>query len=143
MVQRAAGRPLYVDYTTKSAGCHSLFCEFFRFESIAAAGAVAAVVVMVMAAVMALAVVVVGADGVGVVAQPAGQQGLHLGVGAAGGAGVELDAGLGQGVPGPAADAAADQGVHLMRLQEARQGPVAAAVGVHHREETTAPFSAS
>ena len=47
-------------------------------------------------------------------------------------AGVEGDPGLGQSRPGPAADAAADQRLHPVGRQKARQRPVAAAVGIHH-----------
>ena len=47
-------------------------------------------------------------------------------------AAVELDTGLRQCHLGTAADAAADQGIHALLHQEARQRAVAAAVGVHH-----------
>ena len=33
---------------------------------------------------------------------------------------------------GAAANAAADEGIHALGLQKARQGPVAGAVGIHH-----------
>ena len=89
-------------------------------------------VVAVVAAIVSVFVVVVGADRVRVVLELTGQQGLHLGVRAAGGAGKEPDAGLRQGIPGAAADAAADQRVYPVGLQKAGQGPVAAAAGAHH-----------
>ena len=49
--------------------------------------------------------------------QPARQQILHGLVGAAGDAAVQLDARLGQGCFGAAANAAADEGVHTLGLQ--------------------------
>ena len=64
--------------------------------------------------------------------QPARQQILHGLVGAAGDPAVQLDARLGQGCFGAAANAAADEGVHALGLQKARQGPVAGAVGIHY-----------
>ena len=64
--------------------------------------------------------------------QSARQQLRHPLVRVAGAAGVQPDARFRQRHLGAAADAAADQGIHLVCLQEARQGPVAAAVGVHH-----------
>ena len=75
---------------------------------------------------------VVGALGVRVVGERPLQQGRHALVRPAGYAGVELDAGLRQGGAGPGADAAADQGVHPVALEEARQGAVAAAHGADH-----------
>ena len=47
-------------------------------------------------------------------------------------AAVEGDACLLQSHPCAAADAAADQNIHIQRLQQAGQSAVAAAVGVHH-----------
>ena len=75
---------------------------------------------------------VVGTHRVRVVGQAPRQQGGHRPVGVPRRAGVESDARLGQSVSGAAADAAADEGLHAVLPQEARQGPVAAAVGVHH-----------
>ena len=93
----------------------------------------AVVTIPMTAAVVALTVVVVvGANRVGVIIQAPGQQGVHLGVGVAGGAGEKLDARLGQGVAGSAADAPADESLHPVGSQEAGQGPVAAAIGVYH-----------
>ena len=92
----------------------------------------AAVVAVAAAVVVALVVVMVAAADVGALGQDAGDQ-LHDGhVSAAVDAGVQVDAGRCQGVDGAAADAAADQGVHLKGAQEGGQGAVAAAVGVHH-----------
>ena len=85
----------------------------------------------VVAAGMLLAVVMVAGGCIGA-DQRARQQLCHPGIRVALAAGVQPDACLRQRHLGPAADAAADQSVHLVALQEARQGSVAAAVGVHH-----------
>ena len=79
----------------------------------------------VLVAVMAAAAVVVGAAGVGIVVELTGQQGVDSIIGIAVDAAVELDAGLVQRSTGAAADAAADQGVHLMDGQIAGQSAVA------------------
>ena len=102
--------------------------------TVVAAVAFLAVAVAVMAAValLALAVTVVVTVGVGVALQCALCQGFGRLVGAAGDAGIQLDPRLGQGVPCAHADAAADQRVHMARLQEARQSAVAAAVGIYY-----------
>ena len=76
------------------------------------------------------ALVVMGAYGIRVEGEGAGEKSLHGGVGRGGDTGVELNAGLGQGGPGAAADAAADESVHAPLRQEPGQGPVAAALGV-------------
>ena len=76
--------------------------------------------------------VVVTAQGVGVKEQRAVQQGLHRLLRAAGDPGVQLDARLGQGCAGPAANAPADEGVRAVGFQKARQGPVAAARRADH-----------
>ena len=86
---------------------------------------------MVAADVTRLAVMVVTGGSFGIY-QRAGQQIGDALVGVAGAARVELDAGLGQGRLGAGADAAADQAVHAVGCQKARQGAVAAAVGGHH-----------
>ena len=81
---------------------------------------------------MALAVVlVVGAGGVRVIGQRAGQQRFGLCVRRAARAGVQRNARLGQRCARTAADAAADQRVHAVRFEKHRQRPVAAAVCVH------------
>ena len=92
---------------------------------------------MAAAAVLAAAVVVafvavVVTVGVGVIGQGAGQQGLDGCVGRARDAAVQADAGSCQRGLGAAADAAADQGVHLELAQQGSQGAVALAVGAHH-----------
>lgn len=76
--------------------------------------------------------VVVAALGVGVKGQLALQQIGHFAVRIAGDAGVELDTRLGQRGAGTAADTAADQSVHTVPLEEARQSAVAAAHGADH-----------
>ena len=68
----------------------------------------------------------IGAD------QRACQQFCHPGVRVALAAGVQPDTCLRQRHLGPTADAAADQGIHLTVLQKASQGPVSAAIGIHH-----------
>ena len=85
----------------------------------------------VVSTVVVLAVVV-AALGVGIEGQLARQQVRYLAVCVAGDTGVELNARFGQGSAGAAADAAADQGVHLMLLKEPSQGAVAAADGADH-----------
>ena len=85
---------------------------------------------VMVAAVMARAVVVmVVACRVGVVCQRTLRQRLCRCVRAAGNARIEPNPSLGQRLLGTHADAAADQRVHLSRLQKARQRAVAAAVG--------------
>ena len=74
--------------------------------------------------------VMVAAD-VGIVIQVACQECLHSIVSIAGNAAVELDACLSQSHLSAAADAAADQDVNAAAKEEASQGAVAAAVGVH------------
>ena len=74
---------------------------------------------------MAAAAVVVGAAGIGIVVQLTGQQGVDSIIGIAVDAAVELDACLVQGSAGAAADAAADQGIHLVNGQITRQSAVA------------------
>lgn len=94
--------------------------------------AVAAAVVLaaaVVAAGVSLAVVVVVAGGGLGIGQGPVQQLGHTLVGVAGAAGVELDARLGQGHLGTGPDTAADEAVHAVLGQEARQGAVAASVG--------------
>ena len=73
-----------------------------------------------------------GTHCIGIIVQAAAQQSLHLSVRISGSAGKQLDASLGQGIAGAAADTAANQGLHPVGSQESRQGPVAAAVGVHY-----------
>ena len=77
-------------------------------------------------------IVVVRTDGIGIVLQAACEQSGHLGVRVSGHAGIELNPRLGQGIAGAAADTAADQHLRAALPQEARQGPVSAAVGIHH-----------
>ena len=105
---------------------------------------VAAAVVAVGAAVVALAVVVVvAAPDIGALGQNAVDE-LHDGhIRAAVNAGIQVNARHGQGVDGTAADAAADQGIHLKGPQEAGQGTVAAAVGVTTTARATLPSSTS
>ena len=92
-------------------------------------------------AVVAVVMLMMAAHGVRIVRQLPGQQGGHCLVRVAGHAGVELDAGLSQGRAGAAANAATDKCVHMMGGQEPGQSTVAAAVGVHHELEVTAPPS--
>src|SRR5699024_9531687 len=88
----------------------------------------------VAAAVVTLAVVVVmAAHHVGIIGQPAGDQVLHRLIRVSGAAAVEDHPGLRQGGPGPAANAAADQGVDVHLGQKVRQSPVAGAIGGHYR----------
>ena len=79
----------------------------------------------------AVVVVVVAMD-IGVEGQLSLRQCLSRGIRAAGHAAVEPDARLCQSHLGTAADAAADQGIHIQGVQNPGQRAVAAAVGVHH-----------
>ena len=96
---------------------------------------VAAGVVMAAAAVIAagvvLSVVVVAGGHLGKL-ESACQQLGDTRISVAGAAGVQLDACLCQSHLGTAADAAADEAVYPVGSQEARQGAMAAAVGVHY-----------
>ena len=79
---------------------------------------------------MALAVVMV-AGGLGSAGQCACQQLCNPRVCLSLATGIQADARLLQGPLGSAADAATDQGVHLMVFQKARQSTMTAAVGIH------------
>ena len=92
----------------------------------------AAVVTVAAAVVTGTVVIVVGAADVGALGQDAGDELHNSHIGAAVDAGVQVDARSGQGVDGAAANAAADQLVHLEGGQEGSQGTVAAAVGIHN-----------
>ena len=83
-----------------------------------------------MAALTVGVVVMITAD-VGIVCKRACQQGVHRCVRFAADAAVELDTGLRQCHLGTAADTAADQGIHALLHQKARQYAVPTAVGIH------------
>ena len=74
-----------------------------------------------VAAGVTLFVVMVVALGIGIIVQGAVRKGGGAEVGISGDAGVEVDPGLSQGIPGAAADAAADQGVCAQLLQHPGQ----------------------
>ena len=86
---------------------------------------------IVYAAIAVVVVVVVAADA-GVVGQLACQEICHSVIRIAGNAAVKLNASLRQSHLGTAADAAADQGVHLVGGQEASQGAVAGTGNIHY-----------
>lgn len=94
----------------------------------AMAAAVVLAAAVVAAGVGLTVVVMVAGGGLGIGQSPVQQLGHPL-VGVAGAAGVELDARLGQGHLGAGSDAAADEAVHAVLGQEARQSAVAATVG--------------
>ena len=77
-------------------------------------------------------VVVMITPDIGVEVQLACCQGLRRFVRIAGDTAVQLDARFFQRHLGTAADAAADERVHLHRCQQPRQRAVSAAIGVHH-----------
>ena len=85
-----------------------------------------------MAAAVTLPVVVMVAANIGVEVQLTRCQGLRRFVRIAGDTAVQLDARLFQRHLGTAADAAADERVHLHRCQQPRQSAVSAAARVHH-----------
>ena len=86
----------------------------------------------VIAAGVTFAVGVVAALDVGVIDQFATEECLHSLVGIALDAAIELDACLCQRHPGAAADAAADQDVHMERLKKACQRAVTGAQGINN-----------
>ena len=104
--------------------------EMGRPSAVVAAGVVVAAAAVIAAGVLLPVMVVTG----GRLSELKGalQQLGDTRIGVAGASGVQLDAGLGQGHLGTASDAAADEAVHAVGCQEARQSAVAAAVGVHH-----------
>lgn len=105
-----------------------LVCYFLSLAAAVVAAAVLAAGVWLAAV---LVIVMVAMDG-GVEAQRPGQQGAYRLVRTAADAAVEFDARLGQGRLGAAADAATDQNIRPQRAEDAGQGAVAAAIGVHH-----------
>ena len=84
-----------------------------------------------VAALTMLVIVVVAAD-VRVVAEISGQQRMDSRIGITADAAEEPDSRLRQRLLRAAADAAADERVHAVLHQEARQRAVAAAVGIDH-----------
>ena len=88
---------------------------------------------------MTVALAVMAAKDVRLEHQLARQQSFHRLVRTAIDPAVQGDPRLGQSRLGAAANTAADQGVHALSLQEARQRPVTGAVGVTTWEETTWP----
>ena len=99
--------------------------------------AAAALVFIVMAAVVAVAVVLVMvmvmmvAAGIGVISKVPLGKGLRRSVRRPLNAGIELDPRIGEGRLRSHADAAADQGIRLYRLQKSCKRAVAASVCIH------------
>ena len=87
-----------------------------------AAAMAAAILAMIMIMVMA-------AVGSGHIAQRTFQEGLYSLIGIAGYTGIQTNARLREGLLGPCTDAAADEGIHVLFLQEGGQGAMAAALG--------------
>jgi hypothetical protein len=88
---------------------------------------------MMVAAGMAFPVVVmVTAPGIGVPNQLAGRQSRRSQIRIAGHTAIEQNIRRIQSHPGTAADAAANQGIHLQSRQESGQCTVAAALGIHN-----------
>ena len=79
----------------------------------------------------AVLMVVVVAVNIGIVTQVIAEQGVHRCVSFSADTAVELDARFGQRCLRSAADAAADQRIHAVLHQKARQGTMAAAVGIN------------
>jgi hypothetical protein len=104
----------------------------FRKFSMVAAGMAAAAVVAAGVAFAVMVVVVVAPD-IGIEFQSSGKQGLHRGICVTGHAAEQPDAGLRQCHLCAAANAAANQNIHIQHIQNAGQSAVAAAAGVHHR----------
>ena len=94
---------------------------------------VTAVVFIVMAAVVVVAVIVVMmvAAGIRVISEVSFGKGLRRSVCRSLNAGIELDPRIGEGRLRSHADAAADQGIRLYRLQKACKRTVAASVCIH------------
>ena len=103
----------------------AVFAAFMLAAAVTLAVVAAAIVAFTMAVVM------VAAADVGALGQDTGNELHDSHVGAAVDAGVQVNTGLGQGVDGTAADAAADQLVDLEGRQKGCQGAVATAIGVH------------
>ena len=85
-----------------------------------------AVIAAGMAIFMVMVVVMVAATGVGIKDKSSFSEGLGSNIRKTGNAAVDLNAGLGKGHPGTAADTAADQRLDTMAGQKAGQGTVAA-----------------
>lgn len=103
------------------------------FSCSAVAAAVAGAAVLIFAAVvLAMAVIVVVAVDVRIIGKLSSQEGLYRRVGLAADAAIELNARLGQRHLGAAADAAAQEHLHLGVGQKSGQRAVSLAVGVHH-----------
>ena len=79
----------------------------------------------------AVLMVVVVAVNIGIIAQISAEQCVHRCVSFSADTAVELDARFGQRCLRSAADAAADQRIHAVLHQKARQGTMAAAVGIN------------
>ena len=93
----------------------------------------AALALLVMtAAVMILSLLVMAAPHIGVIGQPAPQQGRHSLVRFPSHTTIQLNAAGLQRSAGPAANAPADQRVHSQRLQYAGQRTMALSIGIHH-----------
>ena len=87
---------------------------------------------VMMSAVMMLPFMVVIAGGLGILLQLSFGQCLSGLICIPLNAGIDLDACLSQGCLSPAADAAADQSLHLMLFEKNRQSAVSGAAGIHH-----------
>ena len=92
----------------------------------------AAAVVTAGVTCFAVLMVVVVAVNIGIVAQTSAEQCVHRYVSVPADTAVELDTRFGQRCLRSAADAAADQSVHTVLHQKARQGTMAAAVGINN-----------
>ena len=78
-----------------------------------------------------LDVVMMAAMDIGIIVQISGQKRLNRCIRLAFGAAIETDARIGQCNPRAAANSAADQGIHALLHQKARQYAVPTAVGIH------------
>jgi hypothetical protein len=94
---------------------------------------VAAAAVIAAAMTLTMMVIMVIAPDIGIEFQLAVHKCLGSSVRAAGHTAVQPDTGSGQGHPGTAANAAANQNIRLQGSQHTGQSTVAAAAGIHHR----------
>ena len=99
---------------------------------LSAVAAAAAVMSMTGVPSVSVLIVMVSADRIRIIQQGACQQGGDLFVRLAGYSRIQGNSRLRQSCTGAAADTAADQCIHAVRLKKSSQSPVAAASGIHN-----------
>ena len=107
------------------------FGSFFLAEYLFLAVVTTAALLM-MAAVMMLPFMVMVTSGLGILLQLSFGKSLGCLICIPLNTGIDLDACLGQGYLSSAANAAADQSLHLMLFEKNRQSAVTGAAGIHH-----------